>query len=326
MIKITIEIDTGSFSRTHGPATPPPTPVTKTIGFVSTIKVKNNSLQTNFESGVNNTNFTPKYKDAVGYKENDLSKLEAEITNFSGKDLIVTAGGLVAYEAASETTALPFLSLTGVTPTTHPANYKGGISLESYNTHVDRITFLTTLTPILNPATNYAITEIGLFYNGNAKMDWAATPVELNVWRGLVGVNTQDFPGGRDGTKNNDKTKYPADLAAIPVGIKALVISADPYFQDTMDDLVKACNDWIDAGAAMQPPILRYVCYPSFMYSASNPVPTKKRSAVYGPDLNNAYNLLGQRVSQYLNQYIATGSTASVGTGLATSTLKRLDT
>jgi hypothetical protein len=298
MIKVTIEIDTATgevISGRQKAATP------TTIGVVSSIKFTGQTLQQNLESAVSNATFAPA-KDQQGYKEGDLTKLNKAVKDFNDRDLIVTVGGFVAYTAAVNNATTNFMSLTGGIPTSPPSNYKGGVSLESINTDPMIFNFLTTQNPIQLPPHNFLPTEIGLFYNRNAQMDWSTNPTEVNAWNSLVGGATnQAFSGGRDGHGNNDKSQYAHDLAAITAAnpnIKALAISADPYFQDTMEDLIQACNTWIAAGA------LRYVCYPLQDYNNSHTKPTKGNSALYGPDLDAAYQQLGQRVNLYLTQGI----------------------
>jgi hypothetical protein len=92
----------------------------------------------------------------------------------------------------------------------------------------------------------------------------------------------------------NDATQFAVDFARAGnffQGLRAIIISADPFFQASKDALIQAANNWLTGGAN------RYVCYPLQDYqnpkSSSNNQPTKGRSTLYGPDLNTVYNLLG---------------------------------
>jgi hypothetical protein len=282
MAKIKLEVDTethqGSTQEARFLAAP------NKIGVVSTITMTGTVLETAFRSGVNDSTVSIKISHNAGYKSNNTQALNGAITGFNGSaDLIVTAGGLVAYAAAVLTATKPFVSLFGAVPTNPPSLYRGGVSLESFGSNKDRIALLGTKA--------FGMQEIGLFCNQNSTMNQD----EIPDWNFQIGANNQVFTGGNDNNGNNNSGVYAADLAKIPPAIRALVISADPFFQDSKQQLIQACNAWIATGAAAAPPIMRYICYPSLTHAnigGTPPTPTK--ATLYGPDLVTAYSLLGQ--------------------------------
>jgi hypothetical protein len=286
MAKIKIEIDTESTERQDtrkGQFLAHPK-----ISVVSAISITP-SFRTSFETGVNDSSVQVHYDPSNGYKKHDLSHLVKAIQNNNSADLIATAGGMAAYEAASSAATKPFVSVTGEVPS-GPPNYKGGVSLQSSPSNSARIALLNTL--------GFTSPEIGLFYNPNSYMI-----DEVSNWDNLIGTTTQTFQGGIDGNGDNNKTAYATDFTAakIPSAIRALVISADPFFQDTKEQLIAAVNGWIAAGTAAG--VNRYVCYPTQDYANTSGTtqPTAKKGTLYGPDLANAYNLLGQVAEFALN-------------------------
>jgi hypothetical protein len=258
------------------------------IGVVSPITMTP-ILQNAFANGVGNSRVNIKYADKNKYDKGDNTALQKAIKVFNNSaDLIVTAGGLVAFGAADQAASIHFVSLTGAEPSPSSSLFRGGVSLESVNSNSDRISL------ILGLGKGFTIGQIGLLCNANSAMN----NDEIQDWRFGTGTsdNSQIFTAGNDTSKNNTASTYASDLSAIPNGIKALVISADPFFQDTMDLLILACNNWIAAGAAMSTPIVRYVVYPSLIYANQGGTnkPTSKSTSLYGPDLVAAYFLLGQ--------------------------------
>lgn len=293
MTKIKIEIDTESAAAGIMPGIS--VIAGSKIGVVSSIALPN-ALENAFRNGVNNAAIDVKIRDNCSYKKNNLQKLENEIRHFSNTaDVIATAGGLVAYKAALSAATKPFVSLAAELPPDPTGNFKGGVSLESYQSNKDRIDILTSL--------SFGLANIGLFYNPNSAMN----PNELSNWNGLVGTQDQVFPGGVDSSGDNDATAYATDFGPtkIPATIRALVISGDPFFQDTKAKLIPAANAWI---AAASPDSPRYICYPSLAYqNAGGTGPTAGRATLYGPDLPTAYSLLGQIAATVLS-----GAAASV--------------
>jgi len=271
-------------------------PITPTgIGVVSSIEFPR-YLRKAFRKGVNDPDVRIKYKHVLGY-DDQLNSLTAAINRLnSDQDIgvIVTVGGLAAYEAArvyagNHASPKPFLSLTGATPPSQPNSFLGGVSLESFATNKDRRTHLT--------SKGHSVGNICLLYNDNSGMKAG----ELGEW-----PNTATLPvfiGNLQG--KNDSSTYDKDFSTkIANTVTALVISADPFFQDTMDDLISAANKWVKNGAS------RYICYPMQEYQNADgdPGPEPGKSTLLGPDLRLAYKRLGMQVANAL----ATGSNVGV--------------
>jgi len=74
-----------------------------------------------------------------------------------------------------------------------------------------------------------------------------------------------------------------------------VVVSADPFFKETMDELIDAANGWITQGKG------RRICYPLLDYE--NPTGKCKPAPGYtlhGPILEEAYELLGRMAADFL--------------------------
>lgn len=251
--------------------------LTMGIGVISTIRARPR-LKNAFKDGVNNANVTIKSEHVASYKR---AKLKAKIEQFNADaqiGLIVMVGGLVAYEAANSGLATkPFLALLGVTPLDDGSQCFGGVSLDSSRSNPDRINDLVT-------NNGFAASEIGLFQNPNSAMQ----AQEEQLWTGALPVVKCSV----DANGDVNPATYPADMAQFPATVKAIVISADPFFQDTMDELIAAAN-----GTG------KYICYPLQAYenTGGTNLPTPGKTTLFGPSLVGAYKLLGQLASIALN-------------------------
>jgi hypothetical protein len=276
----------------------------KKIGFISPISAdavvsddQAITLYGWFLKGLNDNgaNKEKKHKRAYG----GLAAAVAECNSSPKKELIVTCGGSIAYEAAaSNANTVPFVSLVGVAPTRPPALFRGGVSLDSFSANRERLSLLMNASPALPGNLTFARDKIGLFCNRNSAMH----QLEWDNWNPLVGKpignNDQVIFGGNDAQGNNSSTVYDTNFAqATNKSLTALIISADPFFQDTKADLVKAANTWIEAGLQLKTPENRYVCYPALAYAntseAAESQPKKNYATLFGPKLEDAYYLLG---------------------------------
>ena len=131
--------------------------------------------------------------------------------------------------------------------------------------------------------------EVGLFQNPNSDM----ADKEKNRWRG-----GEVRRGGVDANGNNDPNAFATDLTLFASGIKAIVISADPFFQGAKNRLVAAANA-VSAG-----PSGKYFCYPLQDYGAASPAPTPGKATLHGPTLASPYRLLGVCASLVINSGI----------------------
>jgi hypothetical protein len=277
------QLSTGGASRIHSH--------NPTVWVIPTIPVPA-ELKDQFELGLSNSSAHVHYAQNHDYKKNDIGDLITEVrAHNTASDLIVTVGGKAAYDAATTGVTKPFISLLGVKPSSRPSNFAGCVSLETIAANSDRFDLLTGKG--LDPS------EIGLFYNRNSHLnndDY--TDGEVDAWNSLVGTRTQALPGGNNNTGANDSAAYATDFDAtkIPLAIRGLVISADPYFQNTKTLLIPAVNAWM----ATDPAVIRCVCYPTQAYKTATNRPTDQ-ILIYGPDLLTGFNLLGQLATMALN-------------------------
>jgi hypothetical protein len=227
------------------------------------------------------------------YVSGDLKQAKKDLKKLDKCNVIATIGGGVVFNAISAETDNPtFVSMFGDMPDLTPdgiGNCLGGISLESWASNEDRIGHLTSkLTCNAN--------EIGLYYNRNSAMSGQEVANWDQISPPIAGVSSAKyFTGGLPGPPpTNDAAAFTADLVTnatfFPARVRALVISADPFFAENMDLLIDAANAWI-----ARDPAHRYVCYPTQGYQNLNSAhkPTPSKSTVYGPDLVTVYQVLG---------------------------------
>ena len=243
------------------------------IGVISTIKVPQ-SLRRAFKTGLNNPNVVIKVEHALSYKKNKLQQKIEQFNKDSAIGLIVTVGGLVACNVANSFATKPFISLTGAPPTSPGSKCFGGVTLQSYPSNPLRISYLN--------GKGFATGQIGLFYNPNSAMSGA----ETGAWTGA----TPPVPCFVDANGDNDPTHYTTDLSNFPASITAVVVSADPFFQETKDDLVAAANA---TG--------KYFCYALQDFGSASPAPTHGKATLYGPSLTDSFTLLGERAAKVLS-------------------------
>jgi hypothetical protein len=252
--------------------------LSKKIGVVSPIK--SGHFKAVFEDGVKSivSGVTFKYQDDLGY---DQKKLEDAVTSFCSAPnlvgLIVTFGGMMANAAADNKSSVPFLSLVGATPTDRSSCSYGGVSLQTTAQDADRVQYL---------VNQKGATKISLYYNKNSSLSGA----ELVVWGALSAqypkvVNPTPIAAF---TGPNDSAQYASSVMNIPDG--AVVISADPYFQDTKDDLIAALNSWVNPDDAAN----NYVCYPLYEYrNLGGTRPISGHATLLGPRILDCVGDLG---------------------------------
>jgi hypothetical protein len=300
MTKITIDIDTGSADREMiravksaaitGPGQ---------VGVVSAISMKGKNFETVFTGGLAAVDATIQIraiKDKNDYKHGNTTSIESWVKTLSLTcDLIVTVGGAVAYEAAiNAPSTKPFISVLGAIPKQpYPTLFRGGVSLSSlamYNGAVQtlmgapfrlgnpQICFL------YNPNNDFSDDPNGLFADN-----------ELNYWTNTVNANVM-AAGPNNHGDNDDATFAPAIQALATTPRKGIVVSADPFFQDKRETLIAAANRyWLNDNT-------RFICYPSFAYrNLDGTRPTASQSAIYGPNLEEAYFLAGQLAGTYVH-------------------------
>jgi hypothetical protein len=244
------------------------------IAVISSIAIDPSLLGTFTQQLPGGTTVTP--YPSLTYKKNKLARQIKKLDNDSACLLIVTVGGSVAYEVANayltDANQKHFISLVGSLPeaANQSSQLYGGVALKSAETNSFRITWLT------NNA-KFQPNQITLLRNLNSEM----RARESALWQG----NECVVNGGNDTNGDNSSATYAADFAK--VSTPAVIISADPHFQDSKAQLIQAANTW---GG--------YVCYPLQDYNSGAPTPTK--GVIIGPSLLDAYKTLGQHANMFL--------------------------
>jgi hypothetical protein len=297
MATIKIEIDTESNKPTSIQTTGSyslASPLTQGIGIVSSIGY-DAKMTTAFDAGlalVPTQTFPPNPGQAYIPPPLDKLKFHSQqiITaiqqfNLDTKiGLIVTFGGNFTWGVANQYASKPFISLLGGmlpnTPMPPSGRFAGGVTLDSFETDTARINDLVTVKPKVQPS------EIGLLYDPRAPM----TQAELDNWTG----------GQQIAASNgiSDPTKFSLDFQSFPNTIKAVVISAAPYFLAEREKLITAANA-----------TSLYLCYPLLRYRNNiGTPPATGKATILGPDLCegaiNAYGLMGATANAVLSGQI----------------------
>lgn len=264
--------------------------VTQGIGVLSSISFDGTNLAGAFLKGLGNPRIYVNIQDNLGYSPKSLHNGIQTLNNDTNVGLIVTAGGLVsAQEAAKATGAtLPFISLVGGTPGHFPSPgqgyFRGGVSLETFAHNPHRVSHLKRL--------GIPEDKVCLLSNPNSHMAPAETAAWVSKGRGPV------FTAGASaglGTSNSATTYRPAFAAIAAADMQAVVVSADPFFKETMEDLIEAANDWLSSGRD------RRICYPLHDYAnASGRCKPTRGHTLHGPILEEAYELLGKTAADFL--------------------------
>jgi hypothetical protein len=279
----------------HHPVLPA---ITRRIGIVSSIDYSGTSLQTAFNAGVNDTTIgysisqQPGTYDFASLK-NAIRALDTDIAE-PPLELIVTVGGLIVADAARAVVAhKPFLSIVGGVGATFPDSgtgfFFGGVNLQIFGQNVARVNYL---------VSNHgkAVNNICLVYNPLSHM----SGLETLAWQLARPKRGPIVPTGNNPTTGaNDSSTYASTFASIAANnsITAVVVSADPFFKQTMNDFIDAANS---CG--------KYVCYPLQDYiNVPQHTPKKTLATLYGPNLADIvhppaqYQILGQKASTVLS-------------------------
>jgi hypothetical protein len=241
------------------------------IGILSSIDY-NHDMSRHFEAGF--TSVTPLLpaidhpQVEIGY---DPGLLRTAIFKLANADLIVTFGGFVSCKAAIDNSKKQFISLVGgspqVTLNVSPGPgllFKGCCNLQSSSQDQIRIDWL------LDPANRGHFpngqpsqpSDIGLLFNHNSKM----MQDEIKRW-----------PGGQTVAAVfgwNNPSDFDKDFSQFGSGIKAIVVSADPYFSLNRDDFIDAANK-----------SKKHICYPLGSHRNVNGhfQPTPGNAVLIGP-------------------------------------------
>jgi hypothetical protein len=249
----------------------------KSVGVASSIVIEQpfkdaliNQLNPDVAGGV-----TPTYA-----TDTNVGNWVTDWNNAHPKDLIVTLGGRIAYEAAVAASSpiaqpKPFLSLMGAAPDTLPKGCVGGVSLESYAHNLERVKHLI--------AKGY--NSISLFYNQNAPA--SIRDDELSNWKSLAKYYSQVVP-----TPVAAMGNFATTVPTITAG--AVIVSPDPSFNMSKDALVQAFNDRDNQHHDL------YVCYPLHDHANGATNPNHGSATLLGPKLERAIKLLGAIAGFYL--------------------------
>jgi hypothetical protein len=239
------------------------------------------ALQTAFTAGynANGGTLTVDFVDNLGYDKPTLRAKFQELNNIGAIALVVTVGGLIIFKVANNQSTKKFISLVGGTPDNNPSNaFLGGVSLQSFKMNRLRLGHLDDL--------GFQKNEVGLYQNPNSDM---------------VDNEARHWKGGeiRQASGNNDPGAFANDLSLFSSGTKAIVISADPFFQKEKDKLVDAAN------AVAAGPSGKYFCYPLQDYGAAARLPLAGKTTLHGPSLADPYRLLGVCASLVIKSGVA---------------------
>jgi hypothetical protein len=198
----------------------------------------------------------------------------------------------------------PWLTLIGGRPgsfpqpstdPTDPNQFWGGVSLETFAQNDKRITHLMQKDSI-------SASDIYLLYNPNSEVAAA----EVSLWKKYnAGPAVQ--AGRNPSTGDNDASTY--QTAFQNISAKAVIISADPFFQTTKDVLIQQANRWVSNAPSH---IKRRVCYPIGEFKSHG---AQGHRTFHGPSLEAAYTLLGKKAAGVINNGVpATLDPQTIGT------------
>jgi len=279
MAKITIQIDTESseakVDSRHHESEPFTIVSPRKIGLLCSGDLSQ-YLQNAFQDGVGSGVTVRDKALKTGYAEGNINTAKGTLRNCA---VIATAGGNVVFAAIKgKADTQTFVSMLGSTQSTSSTNCRGGVILNSIQSNAARISYLR--------SKGFDLSQIGLYSNKNSNMNGD----EESDWNTQTGNPTTpqiiNFSGANTTTKANDPAGFAADFPRrIPSGIRAVVISADPFFGANKNALMSAVLPWLTSG--------RFVIYPLQDYSLGMPQPPTTQGTLYGPDLAYAYKLLG---------------------------------
>jgi hypothetical protein len=255
------------------------------VWVVSSIPYVGTNFETQFKKGLGNIAGTYKTTDNLGYVP---ATLQAAVKS-AGKDnatLVVAVGGLITAQAALNVGTVPFLALTGgiVNFKNAPSgSFLGGVCLDSYKHDSDRIIYLM-------KKNNITADQICLLYNSNAAM--ANTEQQQFTYSQNADIDPTNV--------NNASAIYTAafdsiglitDASGSPPGIQAIIVSADPFFTLTKEQLKSTAGNYP-----------YYMMYALKEYKTGT-APKHSHATIYAPndDLPTVYNKLGAKARAIVN-------------------------
>jgi hypothetical protein len=257
-------------------------PIAHGIGIISSIRYAGTNLEANFKRGVGNDAWcnAAAPTENLGYGVDGA--LRTAVINFNGNaavGLIVTVGGLVSAVSALKYSTKPFLSLIGgKTPQFSGAitgRFYGGVNLHTFNDNDTRFTYLTTHKGFLP-------SQICLLSNPNSSM----APVETGAAQWPSPPRGRVIQASTDAEISNAFVSFRNDA-----NLRAMIVSADPFFQDDKQNLINAAN-----GSG------KYVCYPLQIYANTGGThqPNAGQHTKHGPSLATEYYNLGVKANSVI--------------------------
>lgn len=264
--------------------------LTQGIGIFSSIPFSQ-KWRDKFNEGLGVPLPTMVVKDGLGYDQTALETALNELNQSEEIGLIVTMGGVVTLRQALEDpggATQYFISLFGGrkrVPSPNSEYFLGGVSLESYRHNPARVRRIRNKVAISDKK------EICLLSNKNSSM----ANTEKRAWGGRIAKADID-PATADPLAEY-KTAFQAIASFTNPPVKAVVVSADPFYLETGPDLIRAANTWVQGGD-------RVVCYPLQDYKTLSPAPMQGKRLFFGPNLAEAYKKLGQKARAILDSNI----------------------
>jgi hypothetical protein len=257
-------------------------PITAGIGVISTIAYSNTDLERNFKRGVANDAWcdVATALDSRGYDLSPNGQLAAAVRTFSNNasvGLIVTVGGTISAESALQFASKPFVSLIGGTtsgfPGTIAANFYGGVTLDTATRNDIRFSNL------IGSRHNFRPSEICLLSNPTGVI----APTETSQWSQHKDNRGRILKASNDAEIMQRFAEFRQDQT-----LRAMIVSADPFFQDHKDVLISEANN-----------SSKHVCYPLQIYAnnGGHHLPHGGRHTLHGPKLATAYFSLGQKAA-----------------------------
>jgi hypothetical protein len=254
------------------------------IGILSTLPYNVSplgiALKTAFEQGLSSLSGITYNRSNVnlGYSISSLTNGLHNLINDTSVTLIVACGGLVS-EMVAATSSKDYISLVGSPPAAPGTHFKGRVDLQSADSnHTRRIH--------LRDTHGIQFADQCILSN-----DFSAMSAKERLptgggtqWGHVRPIKVSEA----DADPAARQQKYVDAFNAIPGSIRAVIISADPYFNFTSHELVHAANNWVNAAPN------RRVCYPLQEYGNAVPAPTPGRTCLCGPSLVEAYQYLGR--------------------------------
>jgi hypothetical protein len=255
---------------------------------VSTIPFSGSNFETQFKAGLGTISGTYNANENQGY---DPQTLETDVRNAGNATLVVTVGGLKAAQAALNVGTVPFISLAGGTAgftDTTSRIFLGGICLDTYKHNIDRINYL------MNKLTITA-DQICLLYNGNSAV--SATEEQQFTYTQNADIDpTNVATANAIYTAAFDAIGQITDATGNSPGIQAIIVSADPFFTQTKEQLKFVASKYA-----------YYMMYPLKEYRTGTP-PKHAHSTTHTPndDLPTVYRKMGVKAKNILGGQSAT--------------------